>query len=80
MRLRQPGEPKDDGRYKMERSVLFGKLRRKGIKIHPLGNDLYRLRKDFIIHIMRLKEVVPAGIVFRIAIKFSIQADKLYAE
>ena len=64
----------------MERTELLGKLRREGIKIRPLGIDLYRLRKDFIIHILRIREVVPAGIVFRIAIKFSILADTLYTD
>ena len=80
MKLRQPGESKDDGRYKMDRKELLRKLRKKGVTARAVGSGLYILKKDFIIHAIRLKPVVPAGIVFRLAGKFFIQADDLYKD
>ena len=80
MKLRQHGEPRDDGRYKMDRKELLRKLRKKGLTIRAVGSDLYILKNAFIIHAIRLRPVIPAGIVFRLAIKFSIRVDDLYED
>ena len=80
MKIRQPGEPSDDGYYKQDREIVLRVLKDHEVTVTRIHRrlDSYLLEKDdeFICQI--LPSMVPAKMVFRLARTFSIPPDKFY--
>ncbi len=80
MKLKQPGEPDDDGHYQLSRDLVLKVLKDNEVvvtKIHSrLDSFLLEQGDEFICLILPSK--IPAQMVFRLANTFSILPDKFY--
>lgn len=82
MRLRQKGEPKDDGRYALPRDTLISLLKENGVSVikdeDEDEDEGYLFKKDFKVNYQSLLPIVPSRVVFLLANYFNILPDNLY--
>ena len=80
MKLRDEGEPQDDGFYALRRSVVLEVLARHFVTIsrEREAEDLYLLeRDDFFIYI-NFPLLIQSPMIFRLAHTFSIPIEEFY--
>ncbi len=80
MKIKQPGEPPDDGFYALPRGMVLEVLARNYVSItrEREFEERYRLELEDKLFVFSLPPVVPIRMVLRLAAAFNIRPDEFY--